>query len=161
MKVTARHTYAHPIDEVFTSFTNADLITRRLTDAGASNVKVLQNSVLGDRAIIKTERVVASEIPAALKRIAGATNTLVQSENWSRQADGSRTCQLNIEVKGVPVTMRGTMRLAPTADGCANEIAIDINSSIPFLGGQLVKFSAEGAQQSLAGEYRAIQAILG
>lgn len=160
MRVTARHTYTHPVETTFTAFTDPDLVMRRLTEAGATGVKLLQHTLLGDRAVIKTERVVTAEIPRALQRIAGSTNTLVQTENWTRQPDGSRRCALTIEVKGVPVTLRGTMQLTAAGSGSVNDVSIDIDSSIPLLGGQLVKFTAASTEQSLAGEQRAIQAML-
>lgn len=159
MKVSAIHKYSHGADEVYKAFCSPDFYKKKFAAIGARNVKIIAKKKKGDTFSIKTQREVPSEAPGVLQKFLGEWNTVLQSESW--EVDGKAYVnELEIESEGVPVSIEGSMHLQSTAGGCSNKIELEIECSIPFVGGKLEAFIADDVKKSLAAEYRFIKTYL-
>jgi hypothetical protein len=58
-----------------------------------------------------------------------------------------------VEVSGVPVTMAGTMTLTGTSGHSIEEIAGEVSSPVPFVGGRLAAFVGRTAADNLLAEH--------
>ncbi len=92
----------------------------------------------GDTVVIRTERTMPAEVPDAVKKFVGDTIVVEQVETWgTRGADGARTADLAVDVKGKPAQMVGTVTLEPVDGGSHEEIRGDVKVRIPFVGGRI------------------------
>jgi Protein of unknown function (DUF2505) len=84
---------------------------------------------------ITVTRTHPAEVPDFVKKFVGQTLTLVQSETWGPpRADGGRTADLVISVKGQPASMKGSVTLETTDSGSRELIDGDLLVSVPFIG---------------------------
>jgi hypothetical protein len=156
MKVKQKHEYTQDVDTVFASFGDEAFITAKMAAIGARNTKVQSISKSGDTTTVKLTREMPAEAPKQLKKFVSDWNKLTQTEVWKGSAGGPYMCDIQIDIAGVPVGMKGKMKLSTTATGCANDIDMDIKSSIPIVGGTLAKFVGEASVGAMQDEYKYI-----
>jgi hypothetical protein len=158
--IEATHEYDHDLETVFGEFTNPDFYVAKFEGIGARNVEVIASSDEDGVFIIETSREVPLDVPGALKSLLGGWTTIVQTEEWSETADGECVNRLEIMSEGVPARMSGTMHLYATDAGCANEVSITIDCSIPLIGGRLERFVGATTAEQLEDEYAFVRAWL-
>lgn len=93
----------------------------------------------GERATIRLLRVMPPDVPDFVRRLVGETIDLDQTDVWNAaEADGSRDGTISIDMRDAPVTLRGTMRLAPDGTvGAALDLSGTIKASVPLVGGKV------------------------
>ncbi len=158
--IEAIHEYDQDLETVYGEFTNPDFYLAKFEGIGARDVEVVASSFEDGVFEIETSRDVPLEVPGALKSLLGGWTTIVQSEEWTEAEDGVYENRLEITSDGVPANMYGRMRLYATDTGCANEVAITIDCSIPLIGGRLERFVGATTADQLEEEYAFIQAWL-
>ena len=80
-------------------------------------------------------RLPTAGMPGPVVSMVGDTLTVSEQQHWRPAADdGSRTADLEISVAGVPVSLVGTITLAPEAGASRLSVAADLTCSIPLLG---------------------------
>ena len=117
----------------------------------------------GDRTRITTERILPTDgLPDVARSFVGDSLTVVEIQTWSApSADGSRMADLNLHVKGAPMTLKGTIRLSPTASGSVQEVDADLRAGVPLIGGKLEKAAAEPLLVAARTETRLLHERLG
>jgi hypothetical protein len=100
-------------------------------------------------AVITTRRELPTDdIPDYARGFVGTTLDVVRVDRWEAPAaDGSREGTINLEIKGAPIRLHGTLGLRPDDAGCEEAITGDLKASIPLLGGKMEK-AAEPALMS-------------
>ena len=95
------------------------------------------------------------DLPGFARKVLKPTNTMVQADRWGRaEADGARDGDFTIEVRGAPVKIGGTMRVAPTGDGgCRHTVTGKLDVRIPLIGGKIAGWAEGPSQQRLDAEY--------
>jgi Protein of unknown function (DUF2505) len=151
---TATHRYDHPADAVFALLTDFDAVKEKYEALGHRDVKLVRREAPADGSVtMVTTRVVPMEVPGFAKKFLKPTNNVTQTDSWGApDADGVRTGTYAVDAKGVPVTLGGTLRLAPDGDGCTNEIRTTITSKVPLVGGKLADFVGGDAKKAVAHE---------
>ncbi len=109
----------------------------------------------GARIVAREERpggglllAVSRELPAGgpsyLTRLLPADSRVVQTDEW-QPADGGgvRSGTWRVEIPGVPARLGGTLRLAPSGQGVAYEVAGEASVPLPLVGGKAERFVAE------------------
>lgn len=160
MKIKALHPYAKDVDTVFGLFHDPEFMKAKYVGIGARNVEVPECAENAGRYTVKIKREVPADVPALLKKFLNPWNTIVQNETWEGQADGPYRCKLNIEIAGVPVSIGGVMELRATADGCVNDVQLEVKCGIPLIGGKLADFVGGDAEKAIQAEYDFIRAHL-
>ena len=153
MEVKDVHHYQKGVAAVFKFFSDPDTIKTKYESIGARNIELLESDESDGTYSNKTQREVPSEVPGILQKFLGAWNKVVQTEQWKAQDDGSRACDLQIDVVGVPVKVAGTMNLRPEGKGCVNEVSIKVTCGIPLIGGKLAGFVANDTKKNMDAEY--------
>jgi hypothetical protein len=97
--------------------------------------------------------------PAALRRLVPAMNDVSHTEDWRADGDG-HVADIAVEIKGVPVKIRGTKAVRPEKGGCAIEWEFEVTSGIPLLGGLIATFAGEQLKDNLEDEYRILKSKL-
>lgn len=158
--VRARHEYKHPLQKVWAAFTDPDFYQAKFEGIGHRNVEIVSAEADDEGFTIEISREVPLDVPGFLRSMLGEWNTLLQSERWSESGKGVYVNELQIEARGVPATMTGTMTLAAKGKGCVNEVAITIRAAVPLIGGKLEQFVSRDTEATLEAEFEFIQDYL-
>lgn len=133
---TELHYNADP-GTVFTMLTDPEYLGRKAVAANAIRHEA-SVSHDGDQVTIRLLRVMPPDVPDFVRRFVGDTIDLDQTDVWEPAGpDGSRDGTVAIDMKGAPVTLRGTMRLAPDGRGTVATVNAKIKASVPFVGGKI------------------------
>jgi hypothetical protein len=157
MEVKDVHQYDHNVESVFRFFRDPELVKLKYDGIGSRNVEILDTSEDGDVFTIKIQREVPADVPGILQKFLGAWNKVVQTEHWQTAADGGRTCNLNVDIAGVPVTVTGTMALQPHGEGCVNDVRMKVTCGIPLVGKKLAEFVGGDTKKAMDSEYAYIK----
>jgi hypothetical protein len=104
---------------------------------------------------VVVDRVVPAEVPDFVKKMIGDTISLTQTEEWSAAAaDGTRTAEVLVTVKGQPATMSGTMGLVRSAGGVKLFVDGNVEVKVPFFGGRVEPELAKGILAAIAVEQK-------
>lgn len=158
--VRARHEYRHPLRKVWAAFSDPEFYQAKFEGIGHRNVEVVSTEALEDGFLIEISREVPLDVPGFLRGMLGEWNTLLQNERWSGSDKNGYRNELEIEARGVPAAMTGTMTLRASGKGCVNEVAITIRASVPLIGGKLEQFVSRDTEATLEAEYEFIQEYL-
>ena len=153
MHVSSSHTYAAPPDVVFEMMTDPDVLVAKYEALGHRNVVITGSEADGDGLTVGSRRDVPMDVPGFAKRFLSPMNTVEQTDRWAAPgADGSRAGTWEVSARGVPVTVGGTLRIVPGDDGTIVEVAGEVSSSIPLVGGKLADFVGGDVERTLAAE---------
>lgn len=153
MEFTAVHNYGHPSDEVFATLVDTDLVRAKYEALGHEDVEMLEHTEEGGAVTMRSRRVVPLDVPGFAKKFLKPKNSVVQTDAWSApDAAGVRTGTFTVDAKGVPVTVQGTLRLEPTANGCRNTITTKVDCKVPLVGGKIADFVGGDTRKAVAHE---------
>ena len=144
MKFTHRAEYPATADEVWSVMCTQDFQNAKCeattTGDWSSNV-----STMVDQTKITSVRVLPTDdLPDIARSFVGSTLTISEIQVWGPPAaDGTRTADLQVHIKGAPMTLKGTVRLSPNASGSVQEISGELKVSVPLIGGKLEKVASE------------------
>src|SRR3546814_20708456 len=83
--------------------------------------------------------------------------SITQRDSWDLK---KRTGQLEVEVRGVPIKIAATMRLADEGKGSANTLSWNVSCGIPLIGGKLEKLLISDIQAKADADLAASRKIL-
>lgn len=144
MKFTHRAEYPAAPDLVFARMCEQEFQDAKC-EATTTGTWKAEVSTTGDRTVISTERVLPTDdLPDVARSFVGETLTVVEVQTWGpASADGSRTGDLNLHVKGAPMTLKGAVRLSPHGSGTVHELVGELKAGVPLIGGRLEKAAAD------------------
>ena len=145
MRITETIAYAARPDRVFDMVTDEDFQDRKCLATGASEHRVSIREA-GDRTVVTSERTMPTDnldLPSFAN--VGPALHVVEVQDWgSADEDGSREADLSVELKGLPLSFRGTISLVPTGEGSTETIVGELKANIPLFGGKAEKAAAPG-----------------
>lgn len=158
-KVTASHSYSIDVNDVFSFFENEDRVSAKHDSIGARKYRLKSKNESGTTVSIDSRREVpvGQEVPSALRKFAGEWNKVRQRETWTLNDDGSRHCQLRVDLDGLPVKIQGEMHITPTDSGCVNNVDIEVTSSLPLVGKLAAEFVGKSIELQMEDEYQYIK----
>ncbi len=154
MKVHSSHTYAATPDIVLAMMTDPEVLVAKYTELGHRDIAILEHAVEDGAVTVRSRRSVPMDVPGFAKRFLSPMNRVEQHDHWDAPAgDRSRTGTWQVNAKGVPVKVGGTLRIAPgTKRTTVVEISGEVTSSVPLVGGKLADFVGGDVQRTLAAE---------
>ncbi len=145
MRITETIEYAAGPEQVFAMVTDQDFQDRKCLATGASEHTVSIRDE-GDRTVVTSERTMPTDnldLPSFAN--VGPALHVVEVQEWGpAAADGSRAADLSVDLKGLPLSFRGTISLAPTGEGSTETITGELKANIPLFGGKAEKAAAPG-----------------
>ena len=98
-----------------------------------------------------TRRVVPLEVPGFAKKVLSPSQTVTQTDHWDAPDEaGVRTGTVQVEAKGAPVKVSGTLRLSPDGpDACRNLAEVEIECKVPLVGGRIADFVSKDTRQAV------------
>lgn len=141
MEYRESHTFAAPIDAVWAMFTDPASHVAKFTSMGHQNVEILDTSGDATSFMIKITREVTVDLPGFAKRVLKPTNTVITTDHWSANDDGSYGGGWVIETVGAPVDITGTTKLTPAGDSTRYDLTIDLKVNVPLVGGKIANWA--------------------
>ena len=136
MQITAAADFAADPHTVYTMLTTKEYLEKLVAAADP-----ISSEVSVDGTTTSTTRVLPAPPDAA--RFTGPELTVVEKLEWSdAAADGARTAQVSLTVPKQPVSMKGTVSLAPGGSGTQVTLNGDLKVNVPLLGRKLEASSA-------------------
>ena len=160
MKIKVVHPYPHDVETVFGLFHDPDFMKAKYLGIGGRNVEVLECAGSEGSYTVKVKREVPADVPGLLKKFLNPWNSVVQSERWEGKSGGPWRCALEIDIAGVPVSIKGAMELRTEGGGCVNDVQLEVKCGIPLIGGKLADFVGGDAEKATQAEYEFIRAHL-
>ncbi len=149
MKITRTTTLEAGVEDVFAIITSRGHQEAKLAaQTDSSSVEITDQA--GGAVGVHTERELPTQgMPGPMASIVGSTLAITEQQNWSQpQADGSRTADLEITVKGVPVRLVGRITLSPSDGGSALSVDADLSCSMPLVGKKVEAAAAPAIEES-------------
>lgn len=161
MNIIAEQPYNHSVEDLVSYYFNAEAAKQKLTDMGNRAVDILLSERGESKGKIEFtyEAQASSNVPSALKALSSEWTAVKQTELWHSDGD-TWTCEYDVELDGVPVTLKGSIHVVPSEQGCVSHMSLDINCGIPLLGKMVEEFIAKDSKAQMDGEYAYIQAAL-
>ncbi|HYN30264.1 MAG TPA: DUF2505 domain-containing protein [Dermatophilaceae bacterium] len=162
MKVNMREEFDATPDEVFAILADPVFQDAKATATSTGNYTARVDGT-GDLVTIHTERhLPTATMPDHLRGFVGEHLSIVETQRWGpAEPDGSRHGVIDSHVKGMPVTLRGTVSLEPTPSGGSVEaMDAEIRASIPFLGGRVERAAAQPIETAARHEFRLVKEFL-
>jgi hypothetical protein len=98
-----------------------------------------------DTAKVVVSRTMPADVPDFMKKMIGETVDVVQTEDWGApDADGQRTADVVLQIKGQPAGMNGTAAIVASGGEVVMQIEGDLKVSIPFFGKKVEPEIAKG-----------------
>ncbi len=161
MEVRDQHSYTQNVDTVFKHFCDSEKVQSKHEALGAKNINLAQFDASEASLNVIIEREVPADVPKAMKKFLGDWNLVKQTEAWTGTPGEGYNCKIEIDIHGVPVTIKGTMELSPEGEGCVNSVFLDIKCGIPLVGKKLADLVGSQSKKSMREEYQQILAELG
>lgn len=163
MKVHSSHTYPAAPERVFAVMTDPEVLHRKYEALGHRDVEVVDHVVAAGEVTVRTHRSVPMSVPGFAKRFLAPMNDVEQRDHWNAPGpDGARTGTWEVTARGVPVSVGGTLRLAPDGRGATVvEIDGEVRSSVPLVGGKLADLVGGDVTRTIEGEEAFNSLVLG
>ena len=135
---------AVPVEAAFAMTVDPRFQELKCADAGALSwdVRVERD---GKKVIVRTKRTMPSVgFPSVLRKFVPSQMTALETTTWSPPAaDGSRNGELELDFHGAPISMSGTVRLAPDGPQASTVVvSADFVAHVPVVGHRIEKFAA-------------------
>ena len=151
----ATHTFDAPIAEVWAMFTDPEAHIAKFDSMGHRDIELLETQHDGDLFMIKLQRVVEVELPGFAKKVLSPTNTVISTDRWQANDDGTYTGTWVLETIGAPVDIRGTTRLEPAGDQTSYTLTFDLKVNVPLIGGKIANWARGDAEKQVEAEFAA------
>ncbi|TWP33677.1 DUF2505 domain-containing protein [Leekyejoonella antrihumi] len=161
MRISEKWTYAADADQVWAMTTDQTFQDKKCADAGSlsSSASVTE---AGETTEIRNEREMLTEgIPDVLKKLIGQTVRVTETQTWSAPDEGGvRTADVDVLIKGQPITMRGKIVMRPEGEATTLTLEANLKAGIPLIGGKLEKAAAPSILDAIHSEQRTGTAYL-
>ena len=135
MEISTTHQYPQPPAATFTMLTDPAFL-----EAVCLATDPLDYSVYVDGLRTGARRTMKNH--ASIERFTGPTNTVTDEVSWAEAEGELRNGITVVAVEGMPVTLRGTVTLAPSGAGASLTYDGELTVAIPLLGPALERQAA-------------------
>ncbi len=141
MRLSAEIRYDADPRAVFTMLADTAFQDRKCTATGALDHEVEIEEFDDGSATVTTRRTMPTDrVPDFVRTFVGQTLQVEQIDDWGpASADGAREGTVVVEIKGAPVRLAGSLRLAADGGGSLESIDGDLKASVPLIGGKIEK----------------------
>ncbi len=148
-------TYPKPMARAWSDLCDPAFHEAKLADAGARNAQVSVAVADDGTAEVVLERDnPVTGLPSAVTRIIGDSAHVIERISWSapQDPDGHRVAQHVTEFVGAPLSMTGTLTLAPAGEVTTLTLATVVRASVPLVGGKLEQSAVDQTVHAMHAE---------
>lgn len=150
-----RNVFDAHIDKVWAMFCNPDSHVTKFTAMGHREIEVLESESTDDTVHIVVKRVVDMDLPGFAKKVLSPSNTVVTTDDWHRNADGSADGSQVIEIQGAPVAVKTKTRIYAGGERTEYEVDVALSVKVPLIGGKLSDWSRGMVSKQVEQEFTA------
>jgi hypothetical protein len=155
MDIDVANEYPADPATVFAMFGDADFLKDRSEALGHTDVDVAECGPVDNRFRIRIKRKVLVNVPNFARKVLSPRTSIEQTDTWDLDTDstGTRSGRWEVNVKGAPIRMQGSITLTPSDTGTVHHITGNMNVALPVIGGRLKKLLLQDTFDSIQGEY--------
>jgi hypothetical protein len=154
MELKGSHAYDAPLEAVLALLADESATVAKYESMSHRDVKVVENE-WGDGSLrVVSSRVVDVDLPGFAKRVLRPTNTMRQTDTWTRSPDDSWEGTFDVEVQGAPIHISGSMTLTASGGKTVHDVDLRVDVKVPIIGGRIAEWAGKGdVRRSLDGEF--------
>lgn len=155
MEITESHTFDAPIDRVWAMFTDEASHIAKFESMGHRDIEVLESESSDEGLRLVIKRVVEVDLPGFARKVLKPTNTVITTDTWRDNGDGTYGGSFELETVGAPVESSGTTKIWADGDKTAYEVTVRFDVKVPLVGGKITKWAAGDVSSQLDKEFAA------
>lgn len=162
MALSATTTLSHPVHSVAAVLVNEDF-QRHVSQlvGGTLESFTVDGDVAGAFSATSVRTLPTTRLPEIARKFVGESLKVTQVENWDAPAaDGSRQSNISLKVAGAPVDVTAVQQLVADGGSTRVELAGNVTSSVPFLGGKIADAAEPMVAKALNLQAAQVQAWL-
>jgi len=160
MKFTITLAYAKDTETVFNVLTDESYLMKKFEATGAKNINIPECEEKNDTFVITRKLDIPANPPGFAKKFIKAMNTVTATDTWQSYDSEKKTGDFKIAIKGLPVSITGSLCLNPTKQGCDYIVEFDVKVSIPLIGNKIAKPIENDTRANLEMDYQFTKAYL-
>ena len=154
MDLRDTHTYDAPIERVLAMLADDEATVAKYEGMGHRDVQLLASQHDDDHLHVASSRVVDVDLPGFARKVLKPTNTMRQTDDWTRHDDGTWAGTFAVEVDGAPVELSGVMALTPGGATTEHVVTITMNVKVPLIGGKIADWAGKNdVRRTLEAEF--------
>lgn len=143
-------TFRHGVDAVLAKITDPDHLKARSEAAGHRNVQVKVDRK-GDVTEVRIERDIESDIPAIAKKVVDSVNHVVDVIEYRSRGDTKHgTFRVSVNKR---ISLRGTIELRPSGDGCRQIETFSAEVDVPIIGRKIASLVEDKTGTSIRADH--------
>lgn len=153
MKFTITHAYAKDTEIFFKVLKDEFYLMKKFEATGAKNIEI---PFCGEKngAFVTTRKMdIPANPPGFAKKFIKAMNTVIATDTWRSYDREKKTGDFVIDIKGLPVSINGSLTLRPTKQGCEYIIEFDVEVHIPLIGNKIAQIIEKDTRANQALDY--------
>jgi Protein of unknown function (DUF2505) len=157
--VTYDADFQHSAETVFEQGKRKDYIEAKAPALAHHKAELvsLEDGPEGGSATARYE--VEPELPPWAKKIVPARAPVTEVQSWGpAAADGARDVTIVVRIQGVPVEIKGSMKIVPTGPAsCRSEAVMNVRAQLPIFGPKLEEVVADDLRKTMVLEAEVMQ----
>ena len=160
MKFTITLAYAKDTETLFKVLTDESFLIKKFESTGAKNVSIPECGEKNDTFVITRKLDIPANPPGFAKKFVKAMNTVTATDTWHSYDGEKKTGKFTISIKGLPVSITGSLTLNPSKKGCDYIVEFDAKVHIPLIGNKIAKLIESDTRSNLEMDYQFTKAYL-
>lgn len=156
MQHSGTHTFEASIERVWEMFRDQGSHIAKFESMGHRDIQVLEYESSDTHAHLVISRVVDVEIPGFARKVLKPTNTVVTTDDWRANGDGSYGGEFALDIQGAPVRSSGTTHIEADGEGRTSyTITVDVDVKVPLIGGKIAEWAKGDIARQIELEFAA------
>jgi len=160
MKFTITLAYAKDTETVFSVLTDESFLIKKFESTGAKNITIPECAEKNNTYVITRKLDIPANPPGFAKKFIKAMNTVTATDTWHSYDSEKKEGTFDIAIKGLPVSISGSLCLKPTKKGCDYIVEFDAKVHIPLIGNKIAKLIENDTRDNLEMDYQFTKAYL-
>lgn len=125
--------------QVFEMICSPDYQDLRCVRGGALEHEVAIEIEDDARTIVTRRRLPTDSFPEFARRFVGASVDVVETQVWALalDEDGGHSASLHLEIPRTPISLTGSVLLAPSGTGTQHIVEGELKANVPFVGSKI------------------------
>lgn len=139
MRIHETIEHAASPEQVFEMICTAEYQELKCERSGALEHEVAIEVEQDARTIVTRRRMPTEGFPDIARKFVGDAVDVVETQVWGLAPDeqGGRTASLHVEIPRTPVTLSGSVWLAPGGAGTEHTVEGELRANVPFIGSKI------------------------
>lgn len=153
MKIEEKWVYPATGDRVYAMIADPAFQEAKCAATKATEHTVEVQETATGYTVVTHRTMSTASFPAQFKSMVGDSLQIVETQAWgAADRDGSREADIEVEIKGVPIGLTGTM--TATASGDDTEMAVfgNLKARVPLIGGKIEQAAAPAIVSAIRSE---------